>query len=60
MLTGLSKIKGKTKKLILGIQEYIDDLLENEIKIIVFAHHKDVLDHIEKFVINIFIEKKGK
>jgi len=38
-LTGLAKIH--------GIQEYLNDLLQNDIKVLVFAHHTEVLDGIE-------------
>lgn len=39
-LTGLAKIK--------GVCEYLNDLLENEGKFIIFAHHMDVLDAVEE------------
>ena len=38
-MTGLAKIN--------GIQEYLHDLLQNDIKVLVFAHHTEVLDGIE-------------
>jgi superfamily II DNA or RNA helicase len=41
-LTGLSKIK--------GIKTYIMNLLSNEHKFILFAHHRIVLDSIEEFL----------
>lgn len=37
-LTGKAKIK--------AIIDYIDDLLENDIKFLFFAHHTEVLDEI--------------
>eukprot|EP00347_Sterkiella_histriomuscorum_P021164 403335006 len=42
-LTGTAKIK--------GIQEFIETLLENRCKFLIFAHHYDVLDAIEDTVI---------
>jgi len=45
-LTGTAKIH--------YVNEFIEDLIENESKFIVFAHHLDVLDGVEAFV-----KKKG-
>lgn len=42
ILTGKAKIK--------GVLEYIDELLENDIKFIIFAHHIEMLDEIEQFI----------
>ncbi|CDW72220.1 snf2 family n-terminal domain containing protein [Stylonychia lemnae] len=42
-LTGTAKIK--------GIQEFMETLLENRCKFLIFAHHYDVLDAIEDTVI---------
>ncbi|OGE16306.1 hypothetical protein A2495_03520 [Candidatus Curtissbacteria bacterium RIFOXYC12_FULL_41_11] len=39
-LTGLAKVS--------GIQNYIHDLLQNDLKLLIFAHHIDVLDGIEQ------------
>ena len=36
ILTGKAKIK--------GIQDYISELMENDIKFIIFAHHIEILD----------------
>lgn len=41
-LTGESKID--------GITDFMDTLIENNCKFIVFAHHQSVMDGIEKFV----------
>lgn len=41
-LTGIAKIA--------GIQEYIEDFLDSDIKVLIFAHHKEVLDGIEESV----------
>lgn len=41
-LTGEAKIK--------GIKSYVRDLLESEVKFLIFAHHKTVLNQIEKLV----------
>ena len=41
-LTGEAKIK--------GIKAYVRDLLESEVKFLIFAHHKIVLNQIEKLV----------
>lgn len=41
-LSGLAKIE--------GTKSYISSVLENDIKILVFAHHKHVLDEIEKHI----------
>lgn len=38
-LSGMAKIK--------AIKEYIDEILANNIKILVFAHHMKVMDEIE-------------
>ena len=38
-LTGKSKIK--------PIKDFLDDLLENDVKIIFFAHHMEVLDEVQ-------------
>ena len=32
-----------------AIKDYLEDLLENEIKLIFFAHHIEMLDEIESF-----------
>ena len=42
-LTGTAKIK--------GIIEFVETLLENRCKFLIFAHHYDVLDAIEECVI---------
>ena len=34
----------------MGVKEYIQDLLENDIKFIVFAHHLDIMDEIETYI----------
>ena len=44
MLTGKAKIK--------GVLEYVNELLENDIKIITFAHHIYVLDQLEDFILS--------
>ncbi|EGR32130.1 zinc ran-binding domain protein 3 [Ichthyophthirius multifiliis] len=41
-LSGLAKLE--------ELKNYIQDLLENDIKLIIFAHHKEVLLSIEEFV----------
>jgi SNF2 family DNA or RNA helicase len=33
-----------------GIKEYVNDLLESQVKFLLFAHHVKVLDEIEKFI----------
>lgn len=40
MLTGKAKLP--------GIKEYMNELIENEVKFIIFAHHLDVLNGIEE------------
>lgn len=42
-MTGSAKVK--------GVIEFIDNLLENKCKFIVFAHHYEVLDQIEDSVV---------
>ncbi|KRX03262.1 P-loop containing nucleoside triphosphate hydrolase [Pseudocohnilembus persalinus] len=42
LLTGKAKIP--------GILEYIHELLENDVKFIIFAHHLEVLDAIQEYV----------
>ena len=42
-MTGLAKVD--------GICDYLSDLLENDIKIIVFAHHYAVLDRLEEHLV---------
>ncbi len=46
-LTGLAKLN--------GVKEYVTAVMENDVKTIIFAHHKAVLDQLEEFV-----EKKLK
>lgn len=41
-LTGESKLE--------GITDFMDTLIENSCKFIVFAHHKSVMDGLEEFV----------
>eukprot|EP01017_Pseudomicrothorax_dubius_P047367 TRINITY_DN8504_c0_g1_i3.p1 TRINITY_DN8504_c0_g1~~TRINITY_DN8504_c0_g1_i3.p1 ORF type:complete len:466 (+),score=102.45 TRINITY_DN8504_c0_g1_i3:116-1513(+) len=41
-LTGLAKIK--------GVNEYIKDLIQCNIKFIVYAHHREILDKLEELV----------
>ena len=41
-LTGEAKVQGCT--------EFIETLIENGAKFLVFGHHKSVLDHLENFV----------
>ena len=38
-MSGMAKIK--------AVKEYIMEILENKIKILVFAHHRKILDEIE-------------
>ena len=33
-----------------GIKEYLGELIENDIKFIVFAHHIEVLDELETYI----------
>ena len=42
-MTGAAKVK--------GVIEFIDNLLENKCKFIVFAHHYEVLDAIEDSIV---------
>lgn len=42
-LTGLAKVR--------GILEFLETLIENKVKFIIFAHHYDVMDAIEDFVV---------
>lgn len=39
-LSGMAKIQ--------GVKEYIRELLSNDVKILIFAHHRIILDQIEK------------
>jgi SWI/SNF-related matrix-associated actin-dependent regulator 1 of chromatin subfamily A len=39
LLTGKAKIK--------AVLDFLDDLLENEIKFIFFAHHTEMIDEVE-------------
>lgn len=41
-LTGLAKLK--------GLKDYIAELIENDLKFIIFAHHIDVIDQLETFI----------
>ena len=41
-LTGESKIAGTT--------DFMDTLIENQCKFIVFAHHQSVMDSLEEFI----------
>lgn len=43
-MTAKAKIK--------GICEFVDTLLENKIKFLIFAHHYEVLDSVEQTVSN--------
>jgi SWI/SNF-related matrix-associated actin-dependent regulator 1 of chromatin subfamily A len=43
-MTGLAKLE--------AVKEYIGDILESDIKILVFAHHRQVLDSIQSFVLS--------
>jgi len=45
LLTGLAKLQ--------GIKNYLTSLLENDIKILIFAHHLAVMDEIEEHLKNI-------
>jgi SWI/SNF-related matrix-associated actin-dependent regulator of chromatin subfamily A-like protein 1 len=42
-MTGAAKVK--------GVIEFVDTLIENKSKFIVFAHHLEVLDQIEDSVV---------
>jgi SWI/SNF-related matrix-associated actin-dependent regulator 1 of chromatin subfamily A len=42
-LTGLAKVR--------GVIEFLENLIENKVKFIIFAHHYDVMDAIEDFVV---------
>jgi SWI/SNF-related matrix-associated actin-dependent regulator 1 of chromatin subfamily A len=42
-LTGLAKVR--------GVLEFLETLIENKVKFIIFAHHYDVMDAIEDFVV---------
>lgn len=42
MLTGRAKLP--------GIKLYMEDLIDNDIKFIIFAHHIEVLNGIEEFI----------
>ena len=42
-LTGLAKVR--------GVIEFLENLVENKVKFIIFAHHYDVMDAIEDFVV---------
>ncbi len=39
-LTGMSKLK--------GINEFIGDFIESEVKFLIFGHHRELLDGIEE------------
>jgi len=41
-LSGLAKVP--------GVCEYIEELLDNDIKFILFAHHSDVMNKLEDFI----------
>jgi SWI/SNF-related matrix-associated actin-dependent regulator 1 of chromatin subfamily A len=42
-MTGTAKVK--------GVIEFLDNLIENKVKFIVFAHHYEVLDAIEDSIV---------
>ena len=42
-LTGQAKIE--------GIKEFIENLIENDVKFLLFAHHTNILDAYEEFCI---------
>jgi len=42
MLSGIAKLQ--------AVKEYIGAILENDVKILVFAHHKVVMEEIEQFL----------
>lgn len=48
LLTGLAKIE--------GVNAYLTSLLENDVKILIFAHHQAVLDEIEQHLGQIKVE----
>jgi|JI6StandDraft_1071083.scaffolds.fasta_scaffold01293_5 SWI/SNF-related matrix-associated actin-dependent regulator 1 of chromatin subfamily A len=41
-LTGQAKVE--------SVKEYIDEIMENDVKVLIFGHHKFVLDEIETFL----------
>lgn len=41
--TGLAKVR--------GVLEFLETLIENKTKFILFAHHYDVMDAIEDFIV---------
>ena len=41
-LSGMAKIE--------GVKAYVASVLENDVKIIIFAHHHQVMDQIENFI----------
>lgn len=41
-MTGLAKLE--------SVKQYIDDVMENDVKVLIFAHHKVVVEEIEKFL----------
>lgn len=45
LYTGLAKLP--------GIKEYLSDLLQNDVKILIFAHHMEVLNAIEEEIIKL-------
>ena len=42
-LTGLAKVR--------GVLEFLETLIENKVKFLIFAHHYDVMDAVEDFVV---------
>lgn len=42
-LTGESKVS--------GITDFLDTLIENNCKFIIFAHHKSVMDKLEEYIV---------
>lgn len=42
-MTGLAKVK--------GVCDFLENLILNKVKFIVFAHHYDVMDYIEDFIV---------
>ena len=45
MLSGMAKLQ--------SVKEYIGSILENDIKVIIFAHHRSMMDELELHLIKL-------